>query len=378
MNLRLNIAQIAFFVAMMSLVLGFQACGDATGEPAASRGTAMLSVRVSLSGNTVAGYSRLQTRTGEEYEPDKFPANSDELMHTLRVMIVGADGVLEHNTLWDFDSSPLEAASGGEYPVKAGEEKTVVLVANEDGKTITFPDGSTMDATEYFGRFSAAVGSLVDVGELAGITLSAADNMTDRYPGGLSGPLPMAGVYRYYVGAEGNRYSASFFMHRAAVKYTFRIANNDAARTHVLKSILIDNVAADEFLFPSATYLDKEQTILKEYSSSRRNGVVVEIPSGAALPPGGVTELGPYYFPEGPVMDAGNPYSVAFRLDDNFSGWRDLEWSVPQEPDNVSVMTDLPRNTHVVVNVSLNYEEFKINYTVCPWETHSVDIPSFN
>ena len=56
-----------------------------------------------------------------------------------------------------------------------------------------------------------------------------------------------------------------------------------------------------------------------------------------------------------------------------------LNWSIPQTPEQTEPMTDLPRNTHVIVNVKLLPDKpFLINYTICPWNEKTIDIPAFN
>ena len=76
-----------------------------------------------------------------------------------------------------------------------------------------------------------------------------------------------------------------------------------------------------------------------------------------------------------------NPYRIAFTFDERNSGWLPLKWSVPQTPETTELMTDLPRNTHVIVNVTLMPEvpvQFTIDYTICPWTEHEINIPEFN
>jgi len=89
-------------------------------------------------------------------------------------------------------------------------------------------------------------------------------------------------------------------------------------------------------------------------------------------------EVGPFYFPEGVVLDDGNAYGTGLTFDRYFSGWNNLKWAMPQTPDNQYLMTDMPRNTHVIVNVTFAFTHFAIDYEVCPWNNREADIPSFN
>lgn len=78
------------------------------------------------------------------------------------------------------------------------------------------------------------------------------------------------------------------------------------------------------------------------------------------------------YLPEG--RPGTESYHAGISVDGNFLGWAELR------DENGKPMTDLPRNTHVVINITLNleYSDFKINYTVCPWQTEEIDIPDFD
>lgn len=197
--------------------------------------------------------------------------------------------------------------------------------------------------------------------------------------------IPMSAIHTYTVGNNPN-YSGKFYIHRAAAKYTFRFTVKDDKYDHTVNSVSISSVASTEYFFPNATFsvgTDIPQATLESYTvpagltSGNRTFAVADgkIPAGTK----DYVEFGPYYVPEGAVSPA-EGYAVSFKVDGTQFPWLPLE---PHEIDgatvtNPKVMTDLPRNTHVIVNVTLNLMDFSVSYTICKWEEHEVVIPGFN
>lgn len=365
---------------LIAVILSFVLSGCSSDRKDSPRAeTAVLSIRVTLHDDIPSGPFRMHDTRAGEYDADKFAANYMEKMHTLRVIIISADNTVEHNTLWDFTSSPAEHVSGGDFPVKAGEMKTILLVANENGKTVRKSDGSAVSASDYLGRLSATVGTLVDLNELKKTVIPESAIATDPHTGMLTEPMFITAVYNYYIGTDRERYSATFNIHRTLTKYTFRITNKDKTKPHKLDFIDIDRVASFCWLFPNAEYQDSQQTLLVGYhAADTSNGKIMTYQVSETIGAGETREFGPYYFPEGADLGASGSYSVGFGFDGFSTGWRRLEWFKPENPDVKFPMTDLPRNTHVVVNVSFEFLGIGLNYTVCPWNMHEIDIPPFN
>lgn len=370
-------ALIAAIIAMATLA---GCSNDDSVQPSAPEddGIAILSLKINLL-QSQPGLSSHATRVGEEYESDKWAANDGEKMHTVRVIILNSDGFVEHNSLWDLTSAPDVTATGREFPVTANDTKKIILVANEAYATLTLPDGTKIPAADYFNSFSAAAGSFADLVTLAKITFNTADNKAlSGYDGCIASPLSMSAVHEYHIGDPGENYSATFTIHRAAVKYTYRFTNTDTM-SHTIDAVMVNNVASDQYFFPNADYTDDGQYFLSAYRTPADAGArILRLETALTVKAGETVELSPLYFPEGIVADADNPYSTAFYFDGIFSGWSALKWSMPQTPENLNLMTDLPRNTHVIVNVKFAFAHFAIDYTVCPWNETEVDLPSFN
>ncbi|MGM9860869.1 MAG: hypothetical protein ACI31C_08960 [Muribaculaceae bacterium] len=329
-------------------------------------GTAILSLRINLN-RPVDSASR-----AGEYDTYKQPLDDGEKMHTVRVIIVAAAGYVEHNSLWDLTTPDVEVV-GGDFPVKTGETKHIILVANEEWVTIT-DEGVDYPAAEYFKALRASEGAWVDIERLRALTMKRTAN--DDGNECLTSPLAMSAIHTYYIGTDAERYNATFTIHRAAAKYTFRITNNDDTADHVLNSVAINNVSSSQYFFPNAAFSDADQYFWDSYSTPS-DDITEDIvfPTDLTIPAGESVEIGPFYLPE---SVSGATYKAGFTIDGAFAGWHDINWYKPETPDDLSTMTDLPRNTYVVVNVSININEWSVDYTVCPWWVHNIDIPSYN
>ncbi len=340
---------------------GMSACsGERYNEPEVPD-SVMLTIRVKLSGNNP--YSRA---VGDEYEPDK-EAKDGEKMHTLRIIILDQNGVVEHNSLWDAWSQPVIESGIKQFKVKSNEDKTIIFVANESGTIITDADGNTFDASDYFARFSPSVGSIINVNDLRELTMSSVQK-----------PLAINDIYSYHIGSEPN-YSATFYIGRAAVKYTFRITNKDDSE-HTLSSLTIGRVASMQYYFQNAVFTDDKHLTWSSYStpaSASTTDMVIKFETPVSIPNDGKTyEFGPYYVPEGATY--ATPYQVGVSMNGIDLGMHDISWNIPQTPDNKTLMLDLPRNTHVITEINLNNTMPVFNYTICRWDEYKIDIPDFN
>lgn len=340
---------------------GMSACsGERYNEPEVPD-SVMLTIRVKLSGNNP--YSRA---VGDEYEPDK-EAQDGEKMQTLRIIILDQNGVVEHNSLWDAWSQPVTESGIKQFKVKSNEDKTIIFVANESGTVITNANGNSFDASDYFARFSPSVGSIINVRDLRELTMSRVQT-----------PLAINDIYTYHIGSEPN-YSATFSICRAAAKYTFRITNNDDSE-HTLSSLTIGRVASTQYYFQNAVFTDDNHFTWSSYEtppSAPTTDMVIKFKTPVSIPNDGKTyEFGPYYVPEGATY--ATPYQVGVSMNGINLGMHDISCNIPQAPDNKTPMLDLPRNAHIITEINLNNTVPVFNYTICPWDMHNIDIPSFN
>lgn len=352
MKLFLKITTLFFPVLAAVIAAG---CSDraVTGEPSA--GTAMLNIR--LSDGTSRG--------------DADPANDGERIQTLRIIVLDGDGFAEHNTLRDLRTNPAMLVSGIDLPVKSDDLKTIIFVANEAGKTIADPStGSEENLSDFLEAINAPAGQWVDISRLRGLTLQT------RPDGCMDSPLAITAIHNYYIGTAPN-YSAVFNIHRAAAKYSVSVVNSDPLNSHTLNSVSFDNIATGEYLFPEADFSNDSQDAIVAYRPAQTSGNELTVTVGREIAPGEQIDLPPIYLPEGPVTTAEAPYRLCLTLDGIRTAWATISYAREGSPATVP-MTDLPRNTNVTIDISLNYVSFTAGVTVCPWQTSTIDIPTFN
>lgn len=307
------------------------------------------------------------TRAGEEYEPFK-GCGPGEGMDRLRVIVIAGDGTVEHNRVSTLKSDAV--IHEDEFRVRPNDIKTVLLIANDDITVIDDPDnqGSPVKASDYFSGLVA--GSKVSVTDLRRITMRLDMNSPDS--GRLNMALPINGIHSVEIGEEDC--SARFFMTRAAVKFTYRFLNL-SSREHTVDSIEIPGMSDSQFYFPSAVYGEGDPwPVLLSYTTPATATASVGFSVKPALRlPASMTEpveISPVYFLEGLHCPEG--YVTRIAVDGLSSRSFGLDWLSPEDLDGLhkpQPMTDLPRNTHVVVNVMLLDHTFVCTVDVQPYST---------
>lgn len=370
--------QISLLVVSAILSNIWQGCSNQDADMPDAERMALLSLRLNLNETASADGHNLPTRVGEEYEPDKLPLNDNEKMNSVRIIIADENGVVEHNRLIRLDN-PDVATQEEKFSVRPNSTKQVILIANEDGATISLPGSHAFSATSYFSKFSGSAGTYINMEEIRNLLFESNANTSTINDGCIKTPLVMSALHTVYIGGPDKNYSKTLTIHRAAVKYTYRITNNDQNHPHTIDWIKISEVASLQYLFPNADFTDESQYFWNSYETpSDANRKQYSYDTPVVIPAKGTVEIGPLYFVEGHPLSDGDCYKTSFSFDGNPTVWCPLEWSIPQTPETTYPMTDLPRNTHVIVNVAISYNEFSINYTVCPWNDFSIDIPDFN
>lgn len=370
--MRLNLGHIGKWLVVAVAIIVVTGCG-----PRAYREPEMQRPEEGFEKTTMSMRINLRASGGGD--------TSDEMMHTLRVVIIAAGGYVEQNAYIDFNAG-LEKYTTARFKVKSNETKTILLVANEESAVITLPDGRKVTAKEWLNTLDAAAGVLVDMNRIKAITMERADNFDEngRFRNG-DGYIPMSAIHTYDVG-NGPEYSGTFYIHRTAAKYTFRVKCQGSDADHNLTGVKISNVARTQYFFPNAVYqpTTPPQAILKEYFFPDVAGEELTFPEDYTFAAGNTdeyVEFGPYYLPEGAVLTGKEAYSISLTMDGYTYPWTELK---PEEIDGVAIsnpveMKDLPRNTSIVVNINtLNPQDINVKYTVCPWNDATVDIPSFD
>lgn len=295
-------------------------------------------------------------------ENDKWGADGENISE-LRIIIIDRDGVVECNRRIPGIKN-ADKTGPYEFRVKRNDTKTVVLVANETGYSIDTQGMEIGENTQLLTTVleSLSIGTPVDRDVLRGLTLPLATNSPDKDAASLRSPILITEIYDNVEIGDVTTYEADYAIRRAAVKYSFRIINLSKF-PHTLEALRIDRIANREYLFPHATYKknDLGHQVIDSYetpSGSIAEETAYQTTLSKPLKLSkemmeAVKACDPIYVPEGFKADAAQ--QVSLTLDGApLEIWRDLEWLMPGETEATPrPMVDLPRNTHVVINITI-------------------------
>lgn len=324
-------------IAVALSALAATSCSEPTGsafiadEPSdGNGGVSVLSMRVEL------GRIDYDEPAGRA-TPDELPANANELMQSLRIIILDGNGFAEHNSYWSTTPESGVVSRSVDFPIKSNDTKTIILLANEMSLQT--------ETREFFEGINASAGEYVDVAKVRSLTMTG---MTST----ISGPLVMSDIHTAEIG-NAPFYSRTLPITRAAVKLTYRITNHSSTMAQSIYSVGFDRAAGRQYLFGGEVLATTGKLEPKTFVTDMSVGAMETV------------EAGPYYIAEGPAYSG---YQATLRL---------TRTSAIQRA--ALNMRDLPRNTHVVINIGLNHDSGPtISYMVCPWEERSIDIPDFN
>lgn len=276
---------------------------------------------------------------------------SSELMHTLRFIIVRPNGTVEHNRFYDFTTNaPIEMYEQA-FKVVSGETKKVYLVANErttkagNAKVINYDFNSIIPGKQF------------PENEYNNLLITLNSNNEEL-------PTPLVMSECRTVNVPANRdLTAEMFIVRAASKFTFTIKNNSSDVYNITK-LTMDKMARKEYFLPRSTtgetQYDKTTgelinyvvptvgnneyyTFEKTLSYSVQQNQTVTIPS--------------FYLLEGRYTDSANAKNYKMSLTMNGTVFSEY---FPN-------MKDLPRNVHVVVNVSISQKSVEWSTSIHPY-----------
>lgn len=303
----------------------FFACGSAAEfEVPGGEETEYVNLDISVAMSDVSG---APTRAGEADA-----ANDNEKMQSLRIVIVREDMTVEANRRIN-----LKAVLNHEdetFKVAANERKTIYLFVNEDAEFVSETDNLRRKVVDY-DLGGIAVGQPFPASDIENLKVSLASRSEQ-----VAGPLPMSG--KHYVDVPGQDHSCRLFVTRAAVKFSFHIANNSTEEIR-LGGLTISKMAREEWYVPRAEYdADGKVTEYEVPPLEGDNGQYIfrnDFAPSIPVAVGGTVDLRPIYLLEGKYKD---DYSMSL-----FVGGTERHAALF---DN---LPELPRNTHVVVNVTI-------------------------
>ena len=368
----------------MCVTLLLTGCTSELSESTEKEEYAQLVLTVGLGDSDGKQAMKASRMEGFDNEDDKWGV-AGENIEELRVIILDGDNNVEANRLFGLDDTTQ--SNQYTFTVKKNDTKTVLLLANEgdyllDGETL--PAGSPRRLKDYLETIDKNV--MMTDSELERLIIKLEDN--SRIPSAVNGnnfslrtPLPISAVYKEHIG-EAKVTERTYDIHRAAVKYSFRIINK-SRYDHKLEGIRISRIADREFLFPNAKYTTNElgHTVIDSYTvptATKENeykitDLAVNLPARMTT---GIQALEPIYVPEGrPTSKDTVKVSISL-TGDTLDVWRNLKWIMPGETQaSERPMVDLPRNSHVVVNITITDNDIIFIADVQPYANVPLEPP---
>lgn len=340
---------------IVALVLGVLLCGcsiySKEGDIPVAENTSKVKLGVSVALTDGAAFLGMQSRGSlAEAVPD------GEKMQTLRIIIVRPDGTVEHNRYYDFHQVPTTYFATAQFEVVGGETKDVYLFANENtkfnsGRKVADYDFAAIKVGEQFPT-NDITGKDIETDETSLIEVN--DALTQ-----MALPLFMSECHSVDV-HEKEDTKVELIIVRAAVKFTFRIIN-ESNEPLALNQLTISKLARYEYLLPKdvvyATETSKEDGTTITYIESYKVPMMGNNEhynfkaafTDKTVPANGKVELDPIYLLESNYNDdpstTGRNYKISLTVGDE-----------TYENGYFNNLTALPRNTHVVVDVTLNDE----------------------
>lgn len=328
---------------------------------------------LSVSVSDGAPYLGLKSSTKAEY------ANAftdGEKMQTLRIVIVDKDGIVEHNEYFDFHQTPTIEFGTARFKVAPDNRKTVYLFANENALK---SNGSKIIGYDF--ENGITVGRQFPSDEVAELKINLTENTEQLSPE----LLPMCEKHELtnivYTQKELEyEYSANLFVVRAATKFTFNV-RNETLKAVTVNNLNIDKLARIEYYMPKGTTYSEPDaatggreilsyevpTVANNdyytFNTNLVNNTSIEV-SEDFEPLGN-----PIYLLEGKYTDAASD-GKNYKLSLTVNGTEYTEYF----PD----LAQLPRNTHVVVNISIKGKDAEVSCTVqvMPYGAYELD-PEF-
>lgn len=358
------------------------------------------------------GGSGAATRAFPDSEDNTFEeeATPYERVNTLRVVIVDADGSIEHNRMVNVKGEYAESGVINSYyiindnlrfKVKAGEVKKIYLFANEKAVNMYKDESEQFD---FVG--SLAPGLQFPTAEVAGLLIVRPEGkpFIDNNPTSPTRTyIPMSECFDITVppasGDAEDSYTETLFLTRSLIKFSFSMTlidgdDNDVKYMHDLsgmkiRGVRISNLANTCYYLPKETTYNPAKGESSDYNLGGRYITAFDTPGITGTPgyPGsecdflfsqpleltlkGLETDSYVYLPETKTIDSYN-LSLLFSDPDNYA----LYEAKPLLQVDGSHTTEIPRNTHVKINIYLSAHNMSATVTLFPYT--AVDLkPTF-
>ncbi len=316
-----------------------------------------LNISVALSDISQAG-----TRANDTYPTP--PINDNEKIQSLRIIVVrnpDTDNIVEQNRIYNLQSEPSTDYYIEKMKVVSNEKKRIYLLVNEGAEMTTSGFPAKRKLVNYdFSKIQ--LGSPFPTGIISDLSIQLNDN-TEK----IDGLLPMSECHT--IDVKNEDYECKLFVTRVTTKFTFNVTNKSGQPLNITQ-LSIDKMAQKEYFLPrNAIYTEKETEDGKTY----KDITSFDVPTNTGyytydasalfkgqLPIGGTktNDDRPIYLLEGKHKDdknRDNPYLLTLGINGT-----ELKSYLPNLPH-------LPRNTHVVVNVTINEQDIDCVVDVRPY-----------
>lgn len=302
------------------------------------------------------------------------PEHDGEKIQTLRIVIVRPDGTIEHNRYMDFQGAVKKAymeVADIAFKVVGPEQKKVYLFVNENSVKKDMTGAETKIVNYDFNTLE--VGKQFPADAIADLKISLFDSY-DTIPCEehlATASLPMSECHTVQMPAMDHH--VDLYVTRAAVKFTY-IFDNQTSQPYSLSQLTISKGSRLEYYMPRITYTGDPFTndfAVENYTVPNINnndyyifGRFAPGDGSLELSAGDVTRLQSFYLLEGKYED---PEKVAD------SNGKQLNYSMSATLDGVvyeSYFPDvpwLPRNTHVVVVITISNHNVEWTVDVYPY-----------
>lgn len=324
-----------FAYILLTCILG-SACKPGVGDEPTE--TVNLNIRVALSEMSSQAMGRaIDPPTDAELQEWQNPTPAEK-MHTLRIVILHADGTVEYNRFLDFGSNAYLEYGFEQFKVTMNETKKLYLFVNENAQHVDALGVKNNVVDFDFDQYGP--GTKFPVDKMATLQINLQEDDTS-----LPAPLPMSEDYEVEVGTQD--LIGTYYVTRAATKFTYILYNNTNV-DYQWEGLTLDKMARIEYYLPKNVTYDGNGVITQyEVPTIETNNYYQYIRtfSKELSANGGRCVLEPFYLLEGKWKDEaseGKNYKTSITL----SG-QELSRYLPELPE-------LPRNTHVVVRIQIN------------------------
>lgn len=345
---------------VVALALGVLLCGcsiySKEGDIPVAENTSKVKLGVSVALTDGAAFLGMQSRG-----PLAEAVSDGEKMQTLRIIIVRPDGTVEHNRYYDFHQVPTTYFATAQFEVVGGETKKVYLFANENTK---FDSGRKVADYDFA---AIKVGEQFPTNDITGQNIETSLIEVNDALTQMALPLFMSECHSVDVPEKQDK-NVELIIVRAAVKFTFRIINT-SNEPLALNQLTISKLARYEYLLPNGVEYGFEPseedrktiTYIKSYNvpmiGNNEHYNFKATFADKTVPANGEVVLDPIYLLESNYNDdpstEGRNYKISLTVGDE-----------TYENGYFNNLTALPRNTHVVVDVTLNDELTGLNCVV--------------